>query len=96
MSVLRSIEPRLGFPTFSFWCPGCGCGHAVFVTSPAENGAQWKFNGDLACPTFTPSIRIGEKPVRCHLHVENGYLRYEADCTHELAGKTVEMEPFPS
>jgi hypothetical protein len=29
---------------------------------------------------------------RCHLFITDGKIEYLADCTHELAGKTVEME----
>lgn len=31
---------------------------------------------------------------RCHLFVEDGNIRFLNDCTHELAGKTVPLEPL--
>jgi hypothetical protein len=32
------------------------------------------------------------KSYRCHSFVRNGKIQYLNDCTHELAGKTVDME----
>jgi hypothetical protein len=31
---------------------------------------------------------------RCHLFVRDGKIEFLGDCTHELAGKTVPMEPL--
>ena len=31
---------------------------------------------------------------RCHSFVADGKIRFLSDCTHELAGKTVPLEPF--
>lgn len=42
-----------------FWCPGCKCGHAVWVSSPNElTHATWTFNGNMERPTFQPSLKI--------------------------------------
>ncbi len=60
--------------------------------------ATWTFNGNRECPTFTPSMNeaIGE-PVkrRCHFTVTDGKITYQKDCTHELAEKTLPLEPWP-
>jgi hypothetical protein len=32
---------------------------------------------------------------RCHLFVKDGFVQFLADCTHELAGKTVPLEAIP-
>lgn len=45
-------------------CPGCGDKHVLPADwcppgaerSPHHHGPQWGFNGNLALPTFTPSI----------------------------------------
>lgn len=72
-----------------FWCPGCEHAH-VF-------DARWKFNGDMDRPTFEPSLlntseRGPERtPTRCHLYVREGRIVFLSDCTHKLAGQTVEM-----
>lgn len=67
----------------------------------------WTFNNDFDKPSFTPSLlnRWGkyvdpdfvEDPDFpnssgiCHLFVTNGMIEYCGDCTHELAGKTIEL-----
>lgn len=89
--VLGRVE---GAPTlFLFWCPGCKYGHHL-ETKPGE----WTWNGDLVKPTATPSLLInrgasGEAP-RCHFFIREGQLQFLGDCTHELAGTTVDMEPY--
>lgn len=76
-----------------FKCPGCGYEH-VFVISSTEYTDVWRWNGSLVKPTLAPSLlnTIPNKNKVCHLFVEDGQIRYMADCTHELAGKTVDME----
>lgn len=60
---------------------------------------QWTFNGDLERPTFAPSINTEwtrtidgvSRPQVCHSYVTNGRIQYLGDCTHELAGQTVDL-----
>lgn len=54
----------------------------------------WTFNGNLANPTFTPSLlyHAAGSTKRCHLFVTNGQIVYLDDCEHELKGKTIPME----
>lgn len=78
----------------AFYCPGCKRHHAVNV-DPAQSPC-WGFNGDFYKPTFTPSVRveIGHYPDRsdwCHFFVHDGKIQYLSDCTHALAGQTIEM-----
>jgi len=78
---------------FLFDCPGCGYAHHL-ETKPGA----WTWNGDLVKPTANPSLLInksggGDSP-RCHLFISEGKLRFLADCTHDLAGQTVNMKPF--
>ena len=90
-NVLGSVADN---PTlFLFACPGCGYAHHL-ETRPGA----WTWNGDLVKPTASPSLLInrdnrGGSP-RCHLFIRNGNLVFLSDCTHDLAGKTVAMEPF--
>lgn len=84
-------------PDYMFWCPGCKCYHGVWTTTRNDNHAIWGFNGDVNKPTFTPSILIqghlgGDNYGVCHSFVKDGKIQYLNDCTHELAGQTVEME----
>lgn len=65
----------------------------------------WEFNGDLERPTFTPSLLCkstrGEDhtPYVCHSFIgregaQPGQIRFLTDCTHALAGKTVDLPEF--
>jgi hypothetical protein len=49
---------------YSFWCPGCGAMHHVRVGADG-----WTFNGDVARPTFSPSIKVTGKQS---IHDERG------------------------
>jgi hypothetical protein len=68
-----------------FHCPGCECAHGP------DGG--WTFNGDMARPTFSPSILVRTETSRCHSFVKDGQIEFLPDCTHALAGKTV---PLPT
>jgi hypothetical protein len=82
-----------------FDCPGCGHPHVLPVTGPKA----WGFNGSFEKPTFTPSILVrwidwddGHEPrnirhVTCHSFVTDGRIQFLGDCTHKLAGQTVDM-----
>jgi hypothetical protein len=82
-----------------FICPGC-CGvHAQYIR-PYRNavGASWDWNGGIESPTFTPSIYAkteytepGRSPKVCHSFVTNGWIRFLGDCTHDLAGQSLEL-----
>lgn len=80
-----------------FHCPGCDMAHAVTVGEGA--GPRWGFNGDYERPTFSPSVLVtypwGDPPVekRCHSFVREGRIEFLSDCTHNLAGQTVALEP---
>lgn len=84
---------------YTFWCPGCECGH-WFQTSGGPKEPVWTFNGDrFDQPTVRPSIitkggKHGSNHV-CHFFIESGKIRFLNDCTHKLKGQTVPMEPFP-
>lgn len=75
-----------------FRCPGCNGIHTI--NNPNFKVA-WKFNGDLEKPTIKPSILhtayYDNKKHVCHSFVTNGKIRFLNDCTHKLAGKTVEL-----
>lgn len=102
------MEHRVAHPTEDggvlFFCPGCLCGHRVWIREPSPSGSQWKWNGSLDAPTFSPSILVTwtvETPgtpqqihKRCHSHVENGRIIFLDDCTHPLRGQTVPLQPF--
>ena len=73
---------------YIFWCPGCACHH--FFRVGADEGPTWQFDGDMEEPTFLPSLFVrGEE--QCHLYLNNGRLTFLKDCSHDLAGKEVEL-----
>ena len=78
-----------------FECPGCGLWHTLNVERDGQ--PKWSFNGNTDKPTFKPSLRVrwthGEKQEKrtCHSFITDGQIRFLKDCTHELAGQTVDM-----
>ena len=78
---------------YSFYCPGCKHRHVYFVTG----ALTWDFNGDVAAPSFTPSLlntcdsHPDPTQRRCHLFLTAGKLNYCSDCTHALAGQTIDL-----
>ena len=78
-------------------CPACGYGH-LFRTVPHENLPVWSFNGDRDRPTFSPSMLVNanlhEKypnAIRCHSFVREGRIEFLTDCSHAMAGQTVDL-----
>lgn len=88
-----------------FKCPGCNEHHLVGISNVA--GPHWHFDGNYERPTLSPSVLVNgyrpsddedkfdnplhDVPFTCHSFVRNGYIEYLGDCTHALAGKTVEL-----
>ncbi len=74
-----------------FWCEPCN-------TRMWWDDDRWSWNGDYDHPTVQGSIKwmgpVGgrEDGGICHLLIEDGFIHYCADCTHELAGQTVSMQ----
>lgn len=102
MKVLEISNAHPSSLNYTFYCPGCKENHG-FKTTPSP-GPQWTFNGDCEKPTVRPSIltRFGKgdgvdgienyRNMVCHIFITDGKIQYLSDCTHELAGQTIEME----
>lgn len=81
-----------------FYCPGCKGDHWVNIE---DAWPVWTFNGDTEKPTLHPSVVVtyngedadqeGCQPSRCHSWVRDGQIEFLSDCTHALAGQTVEL-----
>lgn len=88
-NVVLPIDNEPGL--FIFWCEGCGYCHHL-------DTKRWQFNGDLERPTASPSLLVNGAGLaphpRCHILVKDGRIQYLSDCTHALAGKTVDMVPL--
>jgi hypothetical protein len=79
-----------------FFCPAC--------KSPHQCDNRWEFNGNQEAPTFTGSVLQHEVPDKdgykgwplCHSYVTNGRIQYLKDCTHSMAGQTVDLPDWDS
>lgn len=79
-----------------FFCSGCETYHSFQIKAVYPGDKVWEFNGDEEAPTFSPSLVVnmpGDK--RCHLFVRDGKIEYLADCSHHLAGQTVDLRAEP-
>lgn len=84
-----------------FECPACETPHGINCGD--GHGQVWSWDGDANKPTFSPSLLVTftqyDKPATskkkkehvCHSFVKGGQIQYLNDCTHELAGKTVDI-----
>lgn len=76
-------------------CQGCGTHHGIRTVKEGV-GPVWKLSGGVDYPTVTPSVKVTSRnakgPTVCHFFITNGQIRYLDDCTHDLAGQTVDME----
>jgi hypothetical protein len=78
-----------------FWCPACDSVHGIQFEP-----VRWTWNGDLERPTISPSIlsNVGGacpgQPI-CHSFVRDGQIEFLSDCTHAMAGHTVDLPPWP-
>jgi len=45
-------------------------------------------------PSFQPSILWQWGDVRCHSYVTDGRIQFLNDCTHDLAGQTVDLPEY--
>jgi len=78
-----------------FECPGCGMPHGI--NCGGGHGPTWSWDNDINKPTFNPSVLVsyesgpmGKQNI-CHSFVRNGKIEFLSDCTHELAGRIVDI-----
>lgn len=103
--VLREAGSN-GYRMLMFRCPGCKEAHGITVSRPeGQAGPVWGWNGNADKPTFTPSVLVtmpqgdrdadGVWRIRrtdvCHSFVTDGRIQFLGDCTHALAGQTVDL-----
>lgn len=93
--VMNVLEMATDPSCEGYWayCPGCRFRH--FINVADNKKPRWSFSGSLDCPTFSPSLLVRypyalEQRV-CHSFIVNGQWQFLADCTHALAGQTVDM-----
>ena len=109
MRDITRIKDGQNCQWLSFWCEACGFSHTVKINAPDNSG--WGFNGSREAPTLTPSVKLtlprpSHNPAEvndrtkdielcCHSFVRAGRIEYLSDCTHALAGQTVDLKEFP-
>lgn len=96
MAKFKKLKGTKG--TYKFMCPGCNTEHLIWTANEGHQHPVWGFNGDLDKPTITPSIKVEyptpEKLHICHSFIKDGKIEYLGDCTHSMAGQTVELPEF--
>ena len=80
-----------GTATYAFSCPGCGTPHAFNDT--------WDVSGWPDSPTVSPSLLVTYPPEsgigdRCHSLIRGGRIEFLSDCSHALAGQTVDLPEY--
>ncbi len=91
---MKVVEVQDNPGYYLFECPGCLTAH--FINTNPKYGGVWEFNKDLENPTVSPSLLVnaGKKnPTahQCHSFIKNGKIQFLSDCSHHLAGQTVEL-----
>jgi len=82
---------------YAFHCPGCDHAHVYYTSGPVV----WSFDGNMETPTFSPSLlnrcpdHTDPKQRLCHLTLASGMLHFYPDCSHDLAGRVVELPEYP-
>lgn len=82
----------------AWFCPGCDMLHPVYLArDPSDkNQSIWRFDGNLECPTFTPSVVTKLSDVKkCHVFVIQGKIQYLDDCWHHLRSTTIDLPDVP-
>ena len=92
-----------GTPYYLIECPACGHGH-VYDSRWTFNGDFDKptFRASMLSKYRHPKGYSNENPAPvgwqgeyveevCHSFVTDGMIEYLSDCTHEYAGKTIEL-----
>lgn len=84
-----------------FWCAGCEEHHQINSKSWEFNGdfekptfspsyLTWNEPNPNADPKYDPTGKY-RNGFRCHSFIRDGNIEYLSDCTHKLAGQTVQM-----
>ena len=57
--------------------------------------SQWSWNGSVDAPTLAPSILTKGRDEKgehvCHSFIKNGKVEFLSDCSHEYAGRIVDL-----
>ena len=97
--------------SLSFMCPGCGHPHTVKIKGDSAWGFNGNLDKPTFTPSLLVTCMLPEghsnknpAPVgwqgklvehRCHSYVTDGKIQFLGDCTHKLAGKTINLPNWP-
>lgn len=102
MSRILPIESDGKAVGYCFKCPACGYLHQICTADAHREGwPVWELSGTADRPTIRDSILVtGEEgedhhPTRFHSYVTDGYIKFDCDSLHSMAGQTVELPEFP-
>lgn len=63
----------------------------VILKGRRDGTGCWTWDGDTEAPTLRPSVLTRNHEFRCHSWINDGKARFLDDCSHELAGQTVDL-----
>lgn len=101
--LIHVTEPDGTHYGWAFECPGCGENHCVtsgwtfngdeerptFSPSLLVRGVERITDDEHA--RIMRGEQVTQREYVCHSFIVEGRIQFLADCTHHLAGKTVEM-----
>lgn len=109
--ILRDNETGGGDRYLTFWCPGCDMAHQIKVDGTGSwswNGDpikptfspsvlvrydHWVPAASHENPEPGPQTLVGDA---CHSFIADGRIQFLTDCTHKLAGQTVDLPAWDS
>ncbi len=65
----------------------------VIVKGVRAGTGCWTWNGSATAPTLRPSVLTEGHGYRCHSWINDGEVQYLQDCSHDLRGQVVALNP---
>lgn len=66
----------------------------VITKGLREGTGCWTWNGSVEAPTLRPSVKTTGHDFICHSWINDGAAQFLPDCSHEFAGKTIDLLPI--
>lgn len=65
----------------------------VILKGSRKDTGCWSWNGSIDAPTLKPSVltKSFSNIFRCHSFINDGKVQFLSDCSHEHAGKTLNL-----
>lgn len=85
-SIEDATHITLNIPTYKFPLT-----LPVIQKGTRDGSGCWSWNGDIDFPTIRPSVLTTNNEFRSHSWINDGQAQFLADCSHSLAGQTVDL-----